>query len=146
MCGRFSRARRGLDYVVPLMADAIYPEIDPFKPSWNIAPSTKQPVIYPDGPRLERWGYRPAWAVKRGVPMMINSRLDKANTSTWKGMWKSNRVVVPSDGWYEWVVEEGAKQPYYIQPIDGQPLFFAGLSSVKPGGEQLRRRRFCDRH
>ena len=135
MCGRFSRARRDLDYVVPLMPDIAYPEQDTFRRSWNIAPGTIQPVIRPDGPRLERWGYRPTWAVARKVPMMVNSRLDKANTSTWKGMWKSNRVVIPSDGWYEWVVEEGAKQPYFIEPIDGQPLFFAGLSSAKPDAE-----------
>jgi hypothetical protein len=56
MCGRISRARRGLDYVVPLMPDAIYPEADPFRPNWNVAPGTKQPVIFPDGPKLEHWG------------------------------------------------------------------------------------------
>jgi putative SOS response-associated peptidase YedK len=67
------------------------------------------------------------------VPMMINSRLDKANTSTWKGKWKSTRVIVPADGWYEWVTLEAGKQPYFITPIDGQPLFFAALSSVRPG-------------
>lgn len=134
MCGRVSRARPGLEYVVPLMPDAVYPD-DLFRPSWNVAPGTKQPVIFPDGPRLEHWGYRPAWAVARKVPMMINARLDKAGTSTWKRMWKSGRLIVPADGWYEWVLEEGAKQPYFIQPIDGKPLFFAGLSTIPPGGE-----------
>jgi putative SOS response-associated peptidase YedK len=135
MCGRFSRARTGLDYVVPLVPDAVYPELDIFRPSWNVAPGTPQPVIDPDGPRLDRWGYRPSWAVARKLPMMINSRLDKAATSTWKAMWKTNRVIVPADGWYEWVVEEGKKQPYFITPIDGQPLFLAGLSSVRPGAQ-----------
>jgi putative SOS response-associated peptidase YedK len=135
MCGRFSRARRDLDYVVPLLADVTYPEASIFRPSYNIAPGTMQPVIYPTGPRLEHWGYRPTWAIARKVPMMINSRLDKSGTSTWKAMWKTSRVVVPADGWYEWVVEEGKKQPYFITPIDGKPLFFAGLTSVKPGAE-----------
>lgn len=135
MCGRYSRARRDLEYVVPLMPDATYPEHDTFRQSWNVAPGTKQPVIYPDGPRLEHWGYRPGWAVARKIPMMINSRLDKANTSTWKGMWKSSRVLIPGDGWYEWLLEEGSKQPYFIKPIDDRPLFFAGLSSVKPGAD-----------
>ncbi|WP_255581285.1 SOS response-associated peptidase family protein [Caballeronia sp. dw_276] len=50
-------------------------------------------------------------------------------------MWKSSRVIVPADGWYEWVLEEDAKQPYFIQPFDGKPLFFAGLSTIPPGGE-----------
>jgi putative SOS response-associated peptidase YedK len=130
MCGRISRARPGLEYVVPLMPDSVYPE-EIFRPSWNVPPGSQQPVIYPDGPRLEHWGYRPAWAVARKVPMMVNARLDKAATGTWKSMWKNNRVIVPADGWYEWVLEEGAKQPYFIQPIDGKPLFLAGLSSVR---------------
>jgi len=130
MCGRISRARQGLEYVVPLMPDVEYPE-DLFRPSWNVPPGSKQPVIYSDGPRLEHWGYRPAWAIARKVPMMVNARLDKAATGTWKSMWKNNRVIVPADGWYEWVLEEGGKQPYFITPIDGEPLFLAGLSSVR---------------
>jgi len=134
MCGRISRARQGLDYVVPLMPDAVFDE-SIFRPSWNGAPGQRHPVIYPDGPRLEGWGYRPAWAVARKVPMMINARLDKANSSAWKAMWKSNRVIVPADGWYEWVKEEDAKQPYFIKPIDGEPLYFAGLSSAREGDE-----------
>jgi putative SOS response-associated peptidase YedK len=133
MCGRYSRARQGLCYVVPLIPDAVYPESDLFRPSWNVAPGTPQPVIRPDGPRLERWGYRPAWADPRGAPMMVNARLDRATTSTWRSAWTSSRVIVPADGWYEWVLEEGAKQPYYITPIDGEPLFFAGLSGVRHG-------------
>jgi len=67
--------------------------------------------------------------------MMINARLDKAGTSTWKGMWKDRRVLVPADGWYEWIAEEGAKQPYFITPIDGLPLYFAALTSVHEGRE-----------
>jgi hypothetical protein len=38
MCGRYSRAKQGLDYVVPLMPDAVSPESDLFRPSWNVAP------------------------------------------------------------------------------------------------------------
>jgi hypothetical protein len=48
MCGRFSRVRRGLDYVVPLLPDAVY-DGDIFRSSWNAAPGQKHPVIYPDG-------------------------------------------------------------------------------------------------
>lgn len=140
MCGRYSRGRpRGLDYVEPLMTDAGDPRIkldeDLFRPSWNVAPSTKQPILGPDGARLEPWGYRPGWAVARKTPLMVNARLDKAGSSAWKSMWKKGRVLVPADGWYEWIAEEGKKQPYYIQPIDGQPLFFAGLTSTTFGME-----------
>ncbi|AMM13094.1 hypothetical protein AX768_02165 [Burkholderia sp. PAMC 28687] len=69
------------------------------------------------------------------MPVLVNARLDKANSSAWKDMWKSSRVIVPADVWYEWVLEEGAKQPYFIQPLDGKLLFLAGLSTIPPGGE-----------
>lgn len=134
MCGRFSRARMGIDYVEPLMTDDRYPRgsvnLDLFRPSWNISPGTKQPVLKPDGAHLEGWGFRPFWAVARKVPMMINARLDKAHTSTWKALFRSGRCIVPADGWYEWVSEAGRKQPYYIQAKDRAPLYFAGLSSI----------------
>lgn len=135
MCGRFSRSRNALDYIEPLMSDFVEFHADAFRPGWNIAPSTRQPIIRPDSVHVEHWGYLPTWAKARKMPPMINARLDKAATSTWKGLYKAGRVIVPADGWYEWVVEQGAKQPYYIQPIDGQPLYFAALSSVRPDGE-----------
>lgn len=134
MCGRFSRARQGLDYVVPLFPDATYPdEGDPFRPSWNVAPSQLQPVLRAEGVHMEKWGHRPAWAVARKIPLMVNARIDKAGSSTWKSLWKNGRVIVPADGWYEWIATEAGKQPYFIVPIDGEPLYFAGLSSVRPG-------------
>ena len=56
--------------------------------------------------------------------------------------WKLSRTVLR--GWVGGnadpllgVLEDGSKQPYFIKPNDNRPLFFAGLSSVKPG-EQAR--------
>ncbi|MEW6343013.1 MAG: SOS response-associated peptidase [Pseudomonadota bacterium] len=137
MCGRYSRGQKDLFYVEPLMSDADdprfkgHPEI--FRPSWNVSPGTEQPVIGPEGPRLETWGFRPPWAVARKIPMMINARLDKARTGTWKTMFQSGRVLVPADGWYEWLPGAGKKQPYFIQANSGPPVYFAGLSSSRPG-------------
>ena len=45
---------------------------------------------------------------------------------------QSRGCLIPADGWYEWVAVGKRKQPYYIQSNDGPPIFFAGLSSVKP--------------
>lgn len=136
MCGRYSRGQKDLFYIEPLMSDADDPRFrthaEMFRPSWNVSPGTKQPILKPDGPHLEVWGFRPPWAVARKVPMMVNARLDKASTSTWKALFKSGRCLVPADGWYEWLPVGKRKQPYYIQSNDGPPIFFAGLSSVKP--------------
>jgi putative SOS response-associated peptidase YedK len=29
---------------------------------------------------------------------------------------------VPADGWYEWAGEKDTRQPYFITPIDDQPI------------------------
>lgn len=135
MCGRYSRSRTDVFYVEPLMTDAgdsrSSDSPDLFRPSWNVSPGTKQPILKHGGPHLETWGFRPPWAVARKVPMMVNARLDKASTSTWKALFKAGRCLIPADGWYEWVAVGKRKQPYYIQSNDGPPLYFAGLSSVK---------------
>ncbi|WP_235837981.1 hypothetical protein [Chitinasiproducens palmae] len=43
----------GVDYVEPLMTDGRDPRgsahLDLFRPSWNISPGTKQPVLKTDG-------------------------------------------------------------------------------------------------
>jgi putative SOS response-associated peptidase YedK len=136
MCGRYSRGHKDLFYVEPLMSDANDPRFNGhaeiFTPSWNVSPGTRQPIIGPAGPRLEIWGFRPAWAVARKIPMMINARLDKPTSSTWKSLFKSGRVLVPADGWYEWLPVAGKKQPYFIQAKSGPQVYFAGLSSLRP--------------
>lgn len=43
MCGRFSRARQGLDYVVPFLPDAVYDD-NIFRPSWNALVRWRAPV------------------------------------------------------------------------------------------------------
>ncbi|WP_267955052.1 SOS response-associated peptidase [Paraburkholderia adhaesiva] len=134
MCGRYSRGQKDLFYVEPLMTDANDPRFrahaEMFRPSWNVSPGTKQPIIGPDGPRLEMWGFRPGWQVARKGAMIINARLDKASSSAWKTLFRSHRVLIPADGWYEWLPAGGRKQPYFIQANSGPPVYFAGLSSA----------------
>jgi putative SOS response-associated peptidase YedK len=102
MCGRYSRSRDDLFYVEPLMMDVgdsrLSDSPDLFRPSWNVSPGTKQPILKHGGPHLETWGFRPPWAVARKVPMMVNARLDKASTSTWKSLFKAGRCLIPADG------------------------------------------------
>lgn len=42
---------------------------------------------------------------------------------------------MPADGWYEWAGEKDTRQPYFITPIDDQPIYLAGLSSVAPDAD-----------
>jgi putative SOS response-associated peptidase YedK len=58
----------------------------------------------------------------------INARVESAASKpTFRDSWKLRRCLLPADGWFEWKAEEGGKQPYYFTPLDGEPIFFAGL-------------------
>lgn len=59
---------------------------------------------------------------------MINAR---AETLTQKPAFRSafarRRCLIPADGFYEWQVVQGRKQPYVIRRKDEGPFAFAGL-------------------
>jgi putative SOS response-associated peptidase YedK len=60
----------------------------------------------------------------------INARVETADSKpTFRDAWRINRCAVPADGWYEWRLENGKKQPYFFRRRDGEPVFFAGLWS-----------------
>ncbi|NMM38338.1 MAG: hypothetical protein HHJ09_12685 [Glaciimonas sp.] len=46
---------------------------------------------------------------------------------------KHGRIIVPANGWYEWVGEKGSKQPWYIRAKSDEPLFLAALTNHHPG-------------
>jgi putative SOS response-associated peptidase YedK len=41
-------------------------------------------------------------------------------------------VIIPGGGWFEWTVENGKKQPWYITRRTEQPIFMAGLTNLGP--------------
>lgn len=137
MCGRYTRARGAIDYVVPLEIDRDQRlPISDSPPSWNVSPGTLQPVIFPNGEvHNVRWGYLPGWAKDRKLPPIINARSEKL-LSTWKSLTRRGRILVPADHWFEWLpAADGGKQPYAIRRVDGAPLWMAGLCSVAPESE-----------
>ena len=105
------------------------------EPSYNIAPSTFEPIVRlnEDGERelaLLRWGLVPFWA-KDSKPSYttINARAETACTNaTYREAMKKRRCLVPADGFFEWKkLEAKTKQPYAIALKDGAPFAFAGL-------------------
>ncbi|WP_083637587.1 MULTISPECIES: SOS response-associated peptidase [Burkholderiaceae] len=127
MVRRYSRARDAAIYTLPMFGKDLFAEVL-FPQSWNIAPGTVQPVIYCGGPTSARWGFVPVFAGTRR-PMLTSCRLDDKNSETWKTMCRIARLIVPADGWYEWLATDGVEQPYFIKPKDGGPVFLAALSS-----------------
>lgn len=76
-----------------------------------------------------RWGIQPP----QGKRPLINARDDNLLRS---GLWSrlvrdpAARVLIPADGWYEWLAAEDPKvkkQPFLHQVDGGGPFAFAGL-------------------
>jgi putative SOS response-associated peptidase YedK len=110
-----------------------------FRANYNVAPTNDvfavvadrdaQPVV-----RQFHWGLVPSWAKDTKIgSKMINARAETlAEKPAFKSLFRSRRVIVPMDGFYEWKAVPGqkAKQPYFIHRRDGEPLAVAGLWTV----------------
>ena len=144
MCGRFvssSTPERIAEYFGATFDGETLGE------NFNVAPTADVygVVMAPDGkPRLEvfHWGLIPVWAKERKLGQkMINARAETLTSKpAFKGVFKKHRLLIPMDGFYEWqagapggpVTKAGkpAKQPMYIERLDGEPLAVAGLWSA----------------
>ncbi len=128
MCGRFLLSSPS-DLVCRLFE---VEDID-LTPRWNIAPTQRVACVrWIEGRRVMdqlRWGLVPAWARdERSGARLINARSETAHTKpSFRGPMRSHRCLIPADGFYEWTGERGAKRPWCIRRVDGQPMAFAGL-------------------
>ncbi|MFI5487436.1 SOS response-associated peptidase [Micromonospora echinaurantiaca] len=139
MCGRYATTRSAGDL------SALFESYDDtdgrLAPDHNVAPTDPVPLVRvtPDGHRalsVGRWGLVPAWSRSpAGAARMINARSETVATSrAYAGAFARRRCLVPADGWYEWVrLAGGGKQAYYMTPLDGSVLAFAGIWSVWEG-------------
>ena len=118
-----------------------------FPPRWNVAPGTDIAVvrIASDGKRelvALRWGLVPSWAKERSIGQrLVNARAETlAEKPAFRTAFRRRRCLIPADGYYEWRIVAGGKQPYFVQPLAGQLFALAGLWErwVDPGsGEAL---------
>lgn len=59
-------------------------------------------------------------------PPLLNARTDGLRKGQFRTHLRTQRCVIPAEGFYEWR-EEGGKQPYYFSRKDGKPLMLAGI-------------------
>ncbi len=124
MCGRFA-----LQSTAEEIGD--YFNIEPpliFSSRFNIAPTT--PVLAKTEASLSlfSWGLVPGWAKDVNIGhKMFNARAETvAEKPSFRSAYKRRRCLVPSTGYYEWRLEDGAKQPYFFHL--GHRLFaFGGI-------------------
>ncbi len=143
MCGRYVSVRSNEDLTDEF--DAIDATNDEWEaPNYNVAPTdpvrvvVNRPLRDADGTpaktptrqlRVVSWGLVPSWAKDRKTQgKMFNARTESvATTNAFRRAYAKRRCLVPAEGWYEWQLVAGRKQPVYMTPEDGHPIAFAGL-------------------
>ena len=106
---------------------------DNFEPSYNIAPSQYSPIaIKVNDKRIIKnmiWGLIPSWSKNKIVGQkMINARSETIlEKPSFQGLVQSNRCIVIADGYFEWTIQNGIGQPYYIFHPEKKILPMAGL-------------------
>jgi putative SOS response-associated peptidase YedK len=130
MCGRYSLSSTKLT----LEQRFALSQAGELGPRYNIAPTQAAVVIRQaeDGTRMlkaMRWGLVPQWAKDASsAAKLINARADSlADKPSFRGALRSQRCLVPMDGWFEWKREGKSKRPYYIHAADNRPFAVAGL-------------------
>ena len=68
--------------------------------------------------------------------MLNNARAETvAEKPSFREAFHKRRCLIPANGFYEWKLESGRKQPYYIYPSGGALFAFAGLWEEWQGPE-----------
>lgn len=104
------------------------------RPRFNIAPTQLAPVVIgaEDCGRVAnmmRWGLVPGWAKDLSFgAKCINARAETAwEKPSFRTAMRRRRAIVPCDGYYEWRVQDGRKQPFVIYRPGGETMGLAGV-------------------
>ena len=132
MCGRYRMSRR--KQLVEEYFGAVSDE-DEWDPRYNIAPSQPVVTIRQDARQpirtlsMMRWGLVPSWAKDPSIGYKtINARAETvATTPSFREPFRSQRCLIPADGFYEWRRNGKTKQPYCFEVNGGELFAFAGL-------------------
>jgi putative SOS response-associated peptidase YedK len=141
MCGRFVRYSSIQELIKEFGVEG--PSFD-LKSSYNIAPSQEIAIVINDRKKrlaLCKWGFIPSWSKDPKIGYkMINARAESvAEKPSFKGAFKSRRILIAADGFYEWQKKGKTKIPVYIRLKSGKPFGFAGLFNIctSPDGTQI---------
>lgn len=149
MCGRISQSETRQYYARLLRPDISTREWHGGDtiPEYNLSPGRTALILHMLTGNLRSehifWGYSTPNEAAANRKPWINARVEKALTGRYfRHMFRQGRVIVPGDGWFEWTVEGGKKQPWYISRKNEQPVFMAGLTNLRPEEYQEVKRGF----
>ncbi|MBD2775122.1 SOS response-associated peptidase [Iningainema tapete] len=130
MCGRYT-----LTQSPEAIAQAFQVKQHHQDPKYNIAPTQMVEVVLHNPVRGDReieqlrWGLIPSWTKDPGIgAKLINARSETAaQKPAFRSAFKHRRCLVIADGFYEWQLQNGKKQPFYFHLLDKKQFAFAGL-------------------
>lgn len=129
MCGRYTLAKPAQELAQAFGVN----EPDQLPLRFNIAPTQAVLVVrqLEGGRSLDwlRWGLIPSWSKDpKSGPLLINARADTvAEKPAYRHAFKSQRCLLPADGFFEWLKQGKQKQPVYFRMRDDSVFAFAGL-------------------
>jgi|SRR6185503_6661090 len=116
-----------------------------FERRYNVMPGAQVPVLRGEHGALflmhARWGFIPRWWTQKKPPgNCYTARAEDAATKPmWRDAYRTERCLVPADGWYGWSGVERVdaktgevrshRQPHFVFRPEG-PVCFAGLMSL----------------
>lgn len=129
MCGRFA-----LYMDAKTIKHTFDLEVSPdMSKRYNIAPSQEILCISDHNGHREaeykHWGLIPFWADDKTISRhLVNARAETVATKpAFRHAFKTHRALVVMSGFYEWMREDGKKQPFYFKHADDTPLAVAAL-------------------
>ena len=130
MCGRFASALKPSDAWLELMQEWS----DELFNRYNVSPGAQIGAFVEGQCHAMRWGLVPSWSKEiSNKYATFNARVESIESKpAFRSAWRKNqKCLIPALGYYEWQLEQGAKQPYFVTskgaPSERQPLVFAGL-------------------
>lgn len=135
MCGRFTLTTGDVrELARELAARVDEAQAALHRPRFNAAPTDRCWIVraLPHGRELvlARFGF-----TARGRPALLNARAETAaRLPAFREAWAERRCLVPVDGFYEWVAEEGTRRPRWLHRPAGGLLLLAALWRPEPEG------------
>ncbi len=132
MCLRYSLKQLAIDAWNEAMADAAEAAGIEWHPRYNVALTSRMPVITQrTKPVLELMNFgfmRPARTATGRPTILGNARAETLFAKpSFRDTTLHRRCLVPADGFYEWEKAGTTRLPHYFALKDSQPFFFAGL-------------------
>lgn len=129
MCGRFvSRNQAAIERYFNIQKVR-----NPLVDRYNVNPTDDAPVIRMVDGELElammHWWLIPRWSKTRKIKYRtfnaVGETVDRA--PAFRAPYRSQRCLIPVDGYYEWQKGLKPRPPHYVYRQDGAPMTFAGL-------------------